>query len=148
VDEIPNSDHVVRHCRAARVQGDEIAAAEFELRLQQKEEYLSVNWLEGTAQPDLESQLRVVRAEIRRDLKPKDRFAKLNVGKSKQHVFQNARVRLTFRRIAEGSTHSGIFGIPQLQRINGAVALQLAQLARGNLYPATVEKHVDGPSRK
>ncbi len=139
--EIPNKDHVIRHCRARNVHDDEVSGKEFELRLtgNRPEEYLSVNWMERTGEVGIDAQLQAIRAAIPRNLKPRDRLARLNVGRAKQRVFQNAsRVILKIQNI--GTTHptySGIFNIPKIERINKAVGLQLAMVVSGDLYPAT-----------
>lgn len=138
---IPNDNHVVRHCRARNVYGNDVSGGEFELRLNRPnpEDYLSVNWLEKSGKELLEEQLLVVRKQIPLTPKSKDRLARLNVGSAKSRVFDNVdNLEISFRLIGgrQCSTYSGIFDIPMIERISKAVGIQLAIVASGNLHPA------------
>ena len=139
---VPDEHHVARHCRSRNVDGDKVNGEEFELRLDKSppEPYLSVNCFELTGKTDLEEQLEVIRQAIPRGLKPKDRLARLNVGRARQRVFQNVGRRVI--RVLENplghATYCGIYDIPQIERINKAIGLQLAMVASGNLYEAVV----------
>ena len=142
--DIPNDDHVARHCRHRNVQGTDVSGKEFELRLKSDppETFLSVNWMEATRKPDIDAQLTVIREAMNRDFHRKDRIARLNVGKARQKVFQNiGRLIINFRKLDYGhKTYSGIFDIPMTPQSNRAVGMQLAIVASGNLHPAEEPK--------
>ena len=140
--EVPNEHHVARHCRGRNVDGDSVNGEEFELRLDMSpmEEYLSVNCFELTGKTDFDDQLEDIRQAFNRELKAKDRIARLNVGRARQRVFQNVgRRNISVLVNPFGhATYCGIYGIPQIEHINKAIGLQLAMVASGNLYEAVV----------
>lgn len=140
--DIPNESHVARHCRGRNVDGDDVDGEEFRLRLDKDppEEYLSVHCFELTGKDSLEEQLVEIRVAIPRDLRPKDRIARLNVGIARQRVFQNVgRLVIRVSEIERGpATYCGVYEIPQIDRINKAVGEQLAFAASGNLHAAVI----------
>lgn len=144
--DVPNDNHVARHCRHRNVQGTNVSGKEFELKLKRDppESYLSVNWMEATGKSTIDDQLIVIRKAIPMEFHRKDRIARLHVGTARQKVFQNiGRLVINFRKIkTKGShkTYSGIYDIPMNDQSNRAVGMQLAMVASGNLYPAEEPK--------
>ena len=138
--DIPNDDHVARHCRHRNVDGTNVSGKEFELRLKldPPESYLSVNWMEATGKSTIDDQLVLIRKAIPLQFHRKDRIARLKVGTATQRVFQNVgRLVIDFIKIKGGhKTYSGIYNIPMSDMSNRAVGMQLAMVASGNLYPA------------
>ena len=81
---IPDSDHVLRHVKARFVQGEDIDGGGF--RLREGEHALSFNWMEYYRDCTPDEQLQLIRKTFPLKLNKKDKFAKLHVGSTKQHV--------------------------------------------------------------
>ena len=81
VNDLPAEDHVVRYIKPSMVREDGTAdGSDFRLRPHRPDESgLSVNWLEVFGS-DKASQLADVRRLCRLTLKPRGRFAEMNVG--------------------------------------------------------------------
>ena len=80
-DELPDADHVVRYVRPSSVQNGIVNAAEFVL----VKDGVSVNWLEYFQEKTTEEQLSGVRRLVQLTIRPNGRFARLNVGGTKNH---------------------------------------------------------------
>ena len=80
-DDLPEDDHVVRYVKPSMVLEDGTAdGSEFRLRAAKPDEKcLSVNWLEAVG-GGKEYQLSEIRRRFRLQVRPKGRFAELNVG--------------------------------------------------------------------
>ncbi len=87
-DQIPDAHHIVRYVRPTLVDGEAVDGSAFLLR--SNEERLSVNWLEVFGGNDEHRQLGEVRRLFRLRLARNGRFAKLNVGATKQYVSEAA----------------------------------------------------------
>lgn len=115
--EISENDHVSRYCKPTYVlESGRISGQAFQLR--ESEKYLSINWLEYFDGPDKESRIEKIRGNFLDKgfgLSKAGRFAVLNVGKAKDHVFKNSRDQniLTIKRkpALNDPSHGGIFGI-------------------------------------
>ena len=129
---IPSDHHVVRYIKPTLVVGDYADGSAFVLR--ESESGLSVNWLEAFDNINLCFQLSEVRRVARIHLSKSGRFAKLNVGRTKQYVHTEAvnsgiSVKLEFLKAPlektseweADSSHAEITGIPS----SGAVEAQM-----------------------
>ncbi|MDA2933375.1 hypothetical protein MYX82_03425 [Acidobacteria bacterium AH-259-D05] len=112
-DQLPESDHVSRYCGGSHVQDDEVDGSAFMLR--EKEEYLSVNWLECLHNSDRNRQIH----DLRRVLEGKGFslgktaiIAVLNVDEVIDHVQQtvNRTIDVLHEPEPEDPSHSGVFG--------------------------------------
>ena len=88
-DELRPEEHIVRYVKPSMVRADGTADGEdFQLRQNRPDEIgLSVNWLEAFG-PGGDHQLAEVRRLCRLNLRPKGRFAEMNVGEVKRRVAQ------------------------------------------------------------
>ena len=129
---IPSDHHVARYIKATLVHGDYADGSAFILR--ENESGLSVNWLEAFNSNDLCFQLSEVRRLSRIRLSTNGKFAKLNVGNTKQYVHTRAEnagisVSLEFLKVPLGKTskweadlsHAEITGIPPRNSVEAAV---------------------------
>ncbi len=140
-DRVPDDDHVLRHCPGGRIgrDGDPKPAA---FMLRENEEYLSVNWLEHSGQPDLAAAVRHAEGAVGRfrQLRKSCRFAVLNVGAVKTAIATHAGIALRVEHLPlEGNpSHSGIFGHAAADRILALdIANELAALVRReDMHPA------------
>ena len=92
---LPANDQVARYCKPSTVSNDSPLASAFELR--DNDKGLSVNWLECLDQPDIATAIEQVRKTFTEkgfSLRPKDRFAVLNVGAIKTAVQAGAGLSL------------------------------------------------------
>ena len=87
---ISSDHHVVRYINPSQVIGDRADGSAFVLK--KNELGLSVNWLEAFDSVDLCFQLSEVRRLSRLRLARNGRFAKLNVGSTKQYVHNQATI--------------------------------------------------------
>lgn len=115
--DIPDDNHIVRYVRPTLIlENDAVDGSAFLLGNGHKT--LSVNWLEVLG-GDNDFQLNEVRRLIRLNLSKNGRFAQLNVGRTKQHVSENANeigilgepLAGTLESEADPS-HAGIAGLP------------------------------------
>ena len=111
---LPDGDHVSRYCRSSAVdeRGLPLSAA---FLPKQGEEYLSVNWLEYFRALDLTVAVDQVRQAFRNKnyrLRPKGRFAVLNVGVAKSAVYEGTgkSLRVNHLPVSDDESHSGIIG--------------------------------------
>ena len=84
---IPDNGHVVRYVKPSLIDEEAIDGSAFVLR--KGEAALSVNWLEAFEGDDHEHQLSDVRRLFRLQVARNGRFAKLNVGETKQRVLES-----------------------------------------------------------
>ncbi|MCY4426047.1 MAG: hypothetical protein OXC05_03315 [Halieaceae bacterium] len=87
-NEIPEDDHVVRYVKPSLIDGETVDGGAFVLKL--SETGLSVNWLEVLVGNGHDKQLDEVRRLSRLGMSKNGRFAKLNVGDTKQYISDNA----------------------------------------------------------
>ncbi len=114
-DELPNADHVVRYVKPSSVQRSIVNAAEFIGGING----ISVNWLEFFQGETRDTQLSEVRQLIQLTIRPNGRFARLNVGATKECVSAAGRY-LSFLHDPQDSrpphradpSHSLIQGLP------------------------------------
>ena len=105
--------HVARYCRPRTITNGIISREAFLLR--EREQFLSVNWLEHFHVSDRQIQVSSVRDSLARknfSVNPNGRFAVLNVGVADQQVRRFQGVRLLFQLLGQTSapSHTGIFG--------------------------------------
>ncbi len=81
---LPDDDHVVRYVRPGLIEGEEVTGDAF-LR-KERENALSINWLDYFRNQPKEQQLREVRRLFRLQVSPNGRFAELTVGQTRQHL--------------------------------------------------------------
>ena len=87
-ESLPDPHHVVRYVKPSLVFQELIEGSAFLLRT--NETGLSVNWLECWPAADTLAQLDYVRSIVRLKLSKQGRFARLNVGSTKQYVIDSA----------------------------------------------------------
>ncbi len=125
-DPIPSKDHVTRYCNSEEVQNGQILASAFELRLEKKEKYLSVNWLEYFE--GLPPEVAIVK--IRKALKDKKLcnkdglIAAINVGELLK-VDLTSTIEVLYLGSKKDKSYSGIFG---QEEINELAALEMLDL--------------------
>ena len=85
---LPDGDHIVRYVKPTLIEDGTVDGGAFVLRSGEFE--LSVNWLEVFGGTDYHRQVGEVRRLSRLRLARHGRFAKLNVGETKQHVSDGA----------------------------------------------------------
>lgn len=150
-DPIPDDDHVVRYVRPGLIDEGKVDGGAFVRAATHSA--LSVNWLEFFGGSDHEGQMDKVRRLVRLGLARHGRFAKLNVGKTKQYVSVCAleaslKVNLgisedplpaTAKFVADPS-HSKITGLPPEDNENALLVGDLiADCVEYPLYPARVD---------
>lgn len=120
-DNLPDAHHIVRYVKPSLVEGETIDGSAFLLR--PEEIGLSVNWLEVFAGNDEHYHLNEVRRLSRLKLVKNGRFAKLNVGETKQYVSESVEKLGTGWGIVEAPlpptgefeadpSHTKIIGLP------------------------------------
>lgn len=137
---VPDEDHVSRYCKPSAVNesGLPLSAA---FLPKQGEEYLSVNWLEYFRALDLTvavDQVRHVFLNKNYRLRPRGRFAVLNVGAAKTAVREGTgkSLRVNHLPVNDDETHSGIIGY---KADDLAVAVELKALVIPlNVHPAVI----------
>jgi len=114
---IPDTDHVARYCSPARVDDEGVVQASAFL-LRRGEDYLSVNWLEFLDRPTRNGEIEEIRRVYGRKsfrVKPRARFAVLNVGKIRQTVRDgtedNRILDACHNPSSNDPSHSGIYNI-------------------------------------
>jgi hypothetical protein len=134
---VPDSDHVARYCKASTVEGGEIQATAFMPR--DREEYLSVNWLEDLNCPDRRSEISALRELYSRKLTvgAAARIAILNVGTFRTKVEHESpdtrRLRVLHEPIIpDDPSHAGIYDFSSADEI---VAELIAQTVL-EMHPA------------
>jgi hypothetical protein len=122
---VPDSDHVARYCKASSVLDGEIQATAFMIR--EREEYLSVNWLEELKCPDRASEVRELQDLYLRKFNrvaAKSRIAILNVGLVRAKVSSESPDRRLLPVLHEPMTtpadpsHAGIYNIPFVMKLS------------------------------
>jgi hypothetical protein len=83
-DLLPDNDHVVRYVRPGLIDGEEVTGDAFHRK--EGEPAPSINWLDHFRNQPKEQQLREVRRLFRLQVRPKGRFAELNVGQTRRHL--------------------------------------------------------------
>ncbi|HLO00634.1 MAG TPA: hypothetical protein VK208_19400 [Pyrinomonadaceae bacterium] len=111
---VPDSDHVARYCKASTVEGSQIQATAFMLR--DREEYLSVNWLEDLNRSDRKSEISALQEIYSRKLSigTAAQIAVLNVGTLRTKVASETHDTRWLRVLhdpilPEDPSHSGIY---------------------------------------
>ena len=150
-DNIPPEHHVVRYISPSLVVGDYADGNAFVLR--ENETGLSVNWLEAFKSDDTNFQLSEVRRLSRICLRKNGRFAKLNVGNTKQYVrtctedvgisvaleFLKASLEKTSEAQADLS-HAEITGVPLRNSVEARVVGDfIAKSVERPLFPGKVD---------
>ena len=136
--EVPDSDHVGRYCKASTIEDGEIQATAFMLR--QNEQYLSVNWLENLKCPDRTSEIRALQEVYSRKFNrvgTTAQLAILNVGVLRNKVANESPDMRQLRVLHEpimpdDPSHTGIFGFSFVDEI---IAELIAQTILDK-YPA------------
>jgi hypothetical protein len=128
-DKIPDTEHVARLCYGKAIEDGEVLGAAF-LPRPNKEDYLSINWLECLQCPDRASEI----VEIRRryyakfNLKKKDKVAILNVGTTCSKVADGTDdhrcLSATHEPEPDDDSHSGLWGFSYDDIIIGELILQ------------------------
>lgn len=137
---LPDGDHVSRYCKPSAVDegGLPLTAA---FLPKQGEEYLSVNWLEYFRAQDLTAAADQVRQVFRNKnyrLRPKGRFAVLEVGVAKTAVHEatGKNLRVSHLPVSDDESHSGIIGY---NADDLAVAVELKVLVTSSdVHPAII----------
>lgn len=122
-DPIPDADHVARYCGGATLDDGQVSGASFKLRPMKdgnKEEYLSVNWLELLGKESRREEIGEVQRVLTTKMTPGStaKLAVLRVGDVKDYVSQSASDRRILRILHRPDeppgkpdpSHSGIFG--------------------------------------
>ena len=137
---LPDGDHVSRYCKPSAVdeRGLPLSAA---FLPKQGEEYLSVNWLEYFRALGLTAAVDQVRHVFRNKnyrLRPKGRFAVVNVGAAKTAVHEGRDKSLIINHLPvyDDKSHSGIIGY---NADDLAVAVELNALVTSlDVHPAII----------
>ena len=137
---LPDGDHFSRYCKPSAVdeRGLPLSAA---FLPKQGEEYLSVNWLEYFRALDLTVAVDQVRHVFRNKnyrLRPKGRFAVVNVGVAKTAVHEGTDKSLSINHLPvnDDKSHSGIIGF---NSDDLAVAVEIKALVTSlDVHPAII----------
>ncbi len=111
---LPDDHHCSRYCKPTAVGRDGLpTTAAFEIK--PGEEYLSVNWLEFFAAPDLAAAVELVRKAFRRKrygVRPNGRFAVVNVGAALAAIAKTAGRpgRIEHLPLGDDESHAGLLG--------------------------------------
>ena len=143
-DDLPNGDHIVRYVKPTMVQDDGTAdGSDFRLRASRPdEEGLSVNWLEAF-EPGKSHQVNEVRRLCRLRLRPRGRFAEIEVGT----VLRKVSEELDTLRIVhdpldaqEGfdadPSHAEMIGLPPAESDHAALVGDLIAECVIDMHPA------------
>ncbi len=112
-------------------------AAAFEIR--EKDEFLSVNWLEYWSSSDMGKALGCVRGELSLSRRPGGRFAVLRVSQIKGAIdrLTQRKSAVTHQPTPEMESHAGVFGFFQNDR---EVAAELARIVTTSaVFPAIAD---------
>jgi len=83
-DEVPDAHHVLRYVKPSLIDGESVDGSAFVLR--ESESGLSVNWLERFEGGNCPDPVAAIRDLARMSLASTGRFARLNVGRTKEYV--------------------------------------------------------------
>ena len=128
---LPDDDHTSRYCKPTVIDDSGLPmTSAFELK--SGEDYLSTNWLEYFDEQDLSSAVQCVRDAFRNkdyNLRPKGRFAVLNVSAAKTAVLEATGKTLCIDHLPlnDDRSHAGIFGYTADDLL---VAVELKALVR------------------
>lgn len=137
---LPDGDHVSRYCKPSAVDEHGLPLTTAFLP-KQGEEYLSVNWLEYFRDMNVTVAVDRVRDVFRNKnyrLRPKGRFAVLNVGAAKTAVHEGTGNSLSVNHLPvnDDQSHSGIIGY---NADDLAVAVELKVLVTSlQVHPAII----------
>ncbi len=137
-NQLPDGDHVSRYCKPTQLEDELPMVAAFTRR--QREDYLSVNWLEHFGERDPLATVQRVREAFRDKpyrVAKNARFALLNVAAAKTAVNARLNISLRVEHIPwdNDPSHSGILGYAVADDF--AVAAQLrALVGRQDMHPA------------
>ena len=115
-DELPDDDHLIRYVKPSLVDKDTVDGGAFCLR--ENEIGLSVNWLEVFGD-DKNFQINEVRKLCNFEIRKTGRFAELNVGTTKQYIFENSTITSREIGIVEAPMGSGADSDPSHSEIVG-----------------------------
>lgn len=118
-DQLPDNDNVSRHCKGSLLNEDgEATSAAFKLRLDQNENYLSVNWLEYFGSADIENRIKELRKEMascERRVTSTHKLALINVGYAKKYISNetddNRILDIKHKPNGKNQSHSGIYNM-------------------------------------
>ena len=140
--DLPAEDHIVRYVKPSMVREDGTAdGSDFRLRPNRPDETgLSVNWLEAFG-PGKANQLAEVRRLCRLTLKPRGRFAEMNVGTVASRVAEEiSTLRIIHAPLEAGSgydadpSHAEVVGLPPSES-------DLAMLVGDLIADCVIEMH-------
>lgn len=121
-ESLPCEDHIARYCGYTTLSEDgKVSSTAFRLR-KDKEQYLSVQWLECLQQSDRLSEIRDLRRILSSNnfkLGPKGKIAVLNVGSVCDYVeaCSQFKIRVLHEPKAGDPSHSGIHDTIQDERL-------------------------------
>ena len=109
-DPLPGKNHISRYCAPKTVPDGQPTGASFLLR--NREEFLSVNWMEYFGGTDQKAQLAKIREHIELSLKKSGLFAVLNVGRVIDQVrrFGEKQLAILHEPTEGDPSHSGVYG--------------------------------------
>lgn len=148
-DPLPDDDHVVRYVRPGLIDGEAVDGDAFQRR--EGEPAPSINWLDCFRNQPKEHQLREVRRLFRLQVRPKGRFAELNVGQTRRHLANKLEAirfiedPLTADPVSgddEDPSHALIKGLPdrnQKPEFAELIGDMIAECVLGPLHRATEE---------
>lgn len=143
---VPDTDHIARYCGGGSLTPKgKVSGAHFKLRTKEggeKEDYLSVNWLEFLGLEDRQAELHEVRRVLATKITvgSKAKIVVLNVEHVKRHVFQNSPDKRELRILHRPDeppgkpdpSHSGIFDT----LVDEEMIIELIAQAVSETYPA------------
>lgn len=147
-NDLSDDDHIVRYVRATSIREDgTVDGSEFRLRPNRPDDTgVSVQWLECYRDLPKDDQLARVRGVSRLTLKKKARFAELNAGQVKRHVFeeQEAMRIVHWPLETEGEfpvdpSHAEIIGLPPGDSDQAALIGDMIAQCIIRLHPAVIE---------
>ena len=130
---VPDEDHIARYCKPSTVECGMPTVGSFMRR--EREDHLSVNWLEKSGQRRRDDAVACVREVLigkGYGVKKGGRFAVLNVGSVKARIAN--RIRIDHLPEADDHTHSGIYGYSREDDLEVATALSML-VALTDVYP-------------
>lgn len=139
--EIDGKYHISRYCKPSSIDPDgQPYASAFELR-EDRDEYLSVNWLEYFETHEMGQAIDCVRQAFLSkgfSIKTNGRFALLRVGEVVELIsgLSSNSSRIKYLPVKDDPSHCGVFGYTALDE---EIALEIARLVRvENMYLAKV----------
>ena len=117
VNDIPDTDNIVRYVGGSKIDGDVVLGEAFRLPSEYPaRDRLSVNWLDYFEGLSKEEQVSEVRRLTRLKVGPKGRWAELNVGKTREHLHNElAALRFIQSPTCADPSHGDIVGLPNAE---------------------------------